>query len=460
MMRLSIVNVEKLPLGTRVLRPGLRGADIKKLQELLTQNGFYFGKIDGVYGLLTEEAVRLLQRTFKLKIDGIAGPVVNTVLKNPFRKIGRIIYTVKTGENLITISHQFTVNSNAWESLPGRGNPGKRLYPGMRLLLHEKALFVWDKTPAKTGSSSTGGSSKSKNQLLSDLKVTQIIQPGFLIEESGTLICRAGEPVTGSDAYQLIEAQPEVWNGLFSSKERRTKLSHQLHGIKSLKFGFDLRAAPLNTIFYWPKFLKSLCNHLSTNRIHFLVLPLLPKNTRRLEPHSETAAVPLYWLYLPDIAQFARLLIFEPLFNPANPSSYENSAAALPQTLVQLTNQQLNTRSLLMVTADCRDWNQDLNSSQAIPYQKAKMIQAMNPRSTQYSVTSKLTMVNYFSHRQPHCLIYRDIQGFKDLFTLVNQVNLLGLVVRHFELPGQAGVQAILDSFAVLPEVRLNSSLD
>jgi peptidoglycan hydrolase-like protein with peptidoglycan-binding domain len=81
-MRFWIVSVKKLPLGTRVLRIGAKGDDVKTLQELLVKHGCYFGKSDGVFGPLTQEAVRLMQRTFKLRVDGIAGNEVVAALKN------------------------------------------------------------------------------------------------------------------------------------------------------------------------------------------------------------------------------------------------------------------------------------------------------------------------------------------------------------------------------------------
>lgn len=73
----SYVNVLKAEdfyeLGTRVLEYGDEGSDVAILQQRLTELNFYNGKIDGIYGKKTAEAVRQLQQTNGLKTDGVAG---------------------------------------------------------------------------------------------------------------------------------------------------------------------------------------------------------------------------------------------------------------------------------------------------------------------------------------------------------------------------------------------------
>lgn len=52
---------------------GSRGNEVKEIQKVLKNEGLYGGKIDGIYGLGTENAVINYQRKYKLKIDGKAG---------------------------------------------------------------------------------------------------------------------------------------------------------------------------------------------------------------------------------------------------------------------------------------------------------------------------------------------------------------------------------------------------
>ena len=56
-----------------LLRLGSRGPDVAELQTLLTRAGFTV-KVDSLFGVLTESAVRSYQGEFGLRQDGIAGP--------------------------------------------------------------------------------------------------------------------------------------------------------------------------------------------------------------------------------------------------------------------------------------------------------------------------------------------------------------------------------------------------
>lgn len=53
---------------------GSRGSEVRQIQTKLKNWGYYTGNIDGIYGKLTEEAVRKFQRYNNLTVDGIAGP--------------------------------------------------------------------------------------------------------------------------------------------------------------------------------------------------------------------------------------------------------------------------------------------------------------------------------------------------------------------------------------------------
>jgi N-acetylmuramoyl-L-alanine amidase len=76
---------ESFSLGDRVLYlhyPFLRGRDVLELQKILKNFGFNPGPIDGIYGPLTEKAVREFQISAGIKPDGIVGPTtVRQILK-------------------------------------------------------------------------------------------------------------------------------------------------------------------------------------------------------------------------------------------------------------------------------------------------------------------------------------------------------------------------------------------
>ena len=61
-------------LGSRLVRRGLKGWDVAALQYLLARRGYPPGAIDGVFGPVTDIAVRNYQRGLGLASDGVVGP--------------------------------------------------------------------------------------------------------------------------------------------------------------------------------------------------------------------------------------------------------------------------------------------------------------------------------------------------------------------------------------------------
>lgn len=62
------------------LKKGSRGDEVRILQTELKNLGYYSGKIDGIYGKGTVNAVKAFQRKNGLKADGIAGPLTQAKL--------------------------------------------------------------------------------------------------------------------------------------------------------------------------------------------------------------------------------------------------------------------------------------------------------------------------------------------------------------------------------------------
>ncbi len=64
-----------------VLRPGMEGDAVRQLQQKLRDKKVYSGPVDGIFGSQTEAAVREIQRTNNLTVDGIVGPATWRVLQ-------------------------------------------------------------------------------------------------------------------------------------------------------------------------------------------------------------------------------------------------------------------------------------------------------------------------------------------------------------------------------------------
>lgn len=74
-------------LGSRILKNGMKGADVKELQGLLIQLGYDLGKwgADGDFGDATEIAVEYFQRVMKISIDGEVGPETLAALEKALK---------------------------------------------------------------------------------------------------------------------------------------------------------------------------------------------------------------------------------------------------------------------------------------------------------------------------------------------------------------------------------------
>ncbi|MDH7478865.1 MAG: peptidoglycan-binding protein [Syntrophomonadaceae bacterium] len=86
---------DQVPIGTpvqitgtvvlgRILRRGVSGPDVREVQNKLNVLGYYQGDIDGVFGPLTEDAVRSFQRDQELAVDGIVGPATYNALQQAY----------------------------------------------------------------------------------------------------------------------------------------------------------------------------------------------------------------------------------------------------------------------------------------------------------------------------------------------------------------------------------------
>lgn len=59
---------------------GEEGENVRVLQERLRVAGFYYGNATGIFGPITEEAVKRFQTAYKLDVDGVVGPATSAKL--------------------------------------------------------------------------------------------------------------------------------------------------------------------------------------------------------------------------------------------------------------------------------------------------------------------------------------------------------------------------------------------
>lgn len=68
--------------SSRLLKRGMRGSDVRELQELLKAKGYHSSNADGIFGSRTEQAVKNFQRVNGLVADGIVGQATMNKLRS------------------------------------------------------------------------------------------------------------------------------------------------------------------------------------------------------------------------------------------------------------------------------------------------------------------------------------------------------------------------------------------
>jgi peptidoglycan hydrolase-like protein with peptidoglycan-binding domain len=76
---------EPAGLPTGIYKYGSSGNEVKRIQEALNKAGFNCGAADGVYGKNTENAVKNLQKLYKLSVDGIYGANTRNALERALK---------------------------------------------------------------------------------------------------------------------------------------------------------------------------------------------------------------------------------------------------------------------------------------------------------------------------------------------------------------------------------------
>ncbi|MBR2289698.1 MAG: peptidoglycan-binding protein [Clostridia bacterium] len=93
------------------LKLNSRGPLVELLQSTLKKIGFFSGTIDGIFGPITESAVKNFQSEFGLTPDGIVGPLTWDALR-PYMN-GYTNYEIKAGDTLWNIANRYSTTVNA-----------------------------------------------------------------------------------------------------------------------------------------------------------------------------------------------------------------------------------------------------------------------------------------------------------------------------------------------------------
>ena len=92
------------------LRLNSSGILVELLQSTFKKLGFYFGNIDGIFGIQTQNAVKSFQSSFGLTPDGVVGTITWNSLAPYIR--GYSNWTIKSGDTIYSLANKFNTTIN------------------------------------------------------------------------------------------------------------------------------------------------------------------------------------------------------------------------------------------------------------------------------------------------------------------------------------------------------------
>lgn len=144
---LRVLPLSRLPLGARLLKMGDRGEDVAELQQLLAREGYYPNEPDGIFGVVTDEAVRRCQAANRVRVDGIVGPVLLAALENRFSQT-RPTYRVTSEPDLKAVAQKLGMSAAAI-ARANHMQEQAQTYPGQCLLINRRVLGLWADGPGR-----------------------------------------------------------------------------------------------------------------------------------------------------------------------------------------------------------------------------------------------------------------------------------------------------------------------
>ncbi|MGE5676342.1 MAG: polysaccharide deacetylase family protein [Mycobacterium leprae] len=233
------------------LKRGDRGEAVRELQNLLKQAGCDPGKVDGIFGPLTENGVKCAQQAFALKVDGVAEPALLTALRTPpapkvaattpaapaaqtgagaTRQVADLVFYPAAGVESATAPGQAQQQSPDLIALTFNGDPDPELLPQILAALKKygmQATFfirgaAAEQAPSWVASIAAAGHAVENNGYAA-LDMTGISQAamGAQIQRASTAIAKATgrkpayfRPPSGRFSGQLSRAAAEQGMGL------------------------------------------------------------------------------------------------------------------------------------------------------------------------------------------------------------------------------------------------------
>lgn len=210
--------------GSRNLKKGSTGSDVRELQTKLNSLGFNCGKVDGIFGTKTVAAVKRFQQTYKLAVDGIVG-------KNTFKKLAEVFSKKKqpssssgsTGSGKTTTTTNDSKSNTSTVTLTV-GEVPSVAKDELRVGIQTKPTTKTTTSESKSTTTSGNTTTNTKTTTTTNTTLTNIYYPpieGDVVwdtERSGspgkvTFKIRGDVPVTEGDIVSVTYGDTKVFVG-------------------------------------------------------------------------------------------------------------------------------------------------------------------------------------------------------------------------------------------------------
>ena len=208
--------------GSRNLKKGSTGSDVRELQTKLNSLGFDCGKVDGIFGTKTLTAVKKFQQKYKLAVDGIVG-------KNTYKKLAEVLKKASATSDKSTSTATATETKTSSKTTSSSvtltsGEPPKVEKDELRIGIQTKPKIVSESTTKSTSSGSGSNKTDTKVTTTVETSTTNIYYPpiegdvSWDTERAGspsklTFKIRGDVPVTEGDLVSVTYGDTKVFVG-------------------------------------------------------------------------------------------------------------------------------------------------------------------------------------------------------------------------------------------------------
>lgn len=211
-------------LGHGILKFGDRGRRVKQLQHYLVSLGYEVGPLDGRFGYLTEEAVQLFQKDYRLKPDGVVGPETLQMLAKGIPERFKI-HIVTKSQSLRSIAQFYALSISVLAKLNRLSD--YRVTPGQRLRVPKRLLM---------GAVTLEGIQPTESLFRHSSRLNGVIAKGFTLNGQGDL---RGELFLAQDLREWLRKHSiPLWLGVDLPPER-SELERLLFRRKFLNRGLQ-----------------------------------------------------------------------------------------------------------------------------------------------------------------------------------------------------------------------------